>query len=825
MNAFFHWYTYKHKTVIALYVAFAVVISSVCTSVLFAKDLDWLTQFGTNASDAIEAVATDGNTYITGRTDGVFSGEKTAGGTDTFVSKRDATGSVLWTEQFGSPGTDNGLGITVDAAGFVYVVGTTDDAFPGQVNAGSNDVFAYQFDSAGVPQWADQFGTTGYDSAYGVAVDTSGNWYIAGTTTGAFSTYTNAGSTDGFIRKYDSTGVAQWTVQFGTSGADVIADIQFYQGNLYLAGSTDGQFAGQTQVGGTDAFVAQYDLDGVEQWVEQFGTTSTDEATSVSADEFGVYVGGLVAGSLPGQTSAGSTDAFVAKYNTAGVLQWASQSGTSGAEAVASISADTYGVYLAGSTDGAFTGFSSAGSTDVFVQKYTHAGTPVWVYQTGSPGSDEATGIGVDDENVLIAGTTAGTLPGQSSIGGADGFLANVHEDIDDDGIFGEVDTQSTVASSAFSDGTTNGSIVTTGNQELLIRDAEAVADGVIVTASESGGLLPATVSACILGTYLLDAGDSVVITCGSVITQVISGPIEVEYTGANSETITATIQTGNGLTFNDDTQTFSAPVSNTQTIELTVDGQTITVEPGDEEVPVETGAPECDGELATVYVNGNMIVGGPLNGTVYEGVLKGTNDDDVIVGTAGDDLIRGKRGDDIICAGAGNDVVKGGRGDDTLFGEAGDDIIKANRGTDILYGGTGNDTLKGNRGTDVLYGEAGDDTLNGGRGDDILHGGTGNDFVRGARGKDTLYGNEDHDVLCGNKGDDTLTGGTGDDKIDGGTGPDTITGEGGTDTCADADSMSCETTVSSIAECHPNLTVEDDADDIEDEDEEDDTE
>src|SRR5438105_940867 len=69
--------------------------------------------------------------------------------------------------------------------------------------------------------WTSQFGTRAHNAATSLAVDASGNAYVAGWTSGAFSGYVfSGGARDAFVRKYDTNGTESWTRQFGTRGAD-----------------------------------------------------------------------------------------------------------------------------------------------------------------------------------------------------------------------------------------------------------------------------------------------------------------------------------------------------------------------------------------------------------------------------------------------------------------------------------------------------------------------------------------------------------------------------------------------------------------------------
>ena len=103
----------------------------------------------------------------------------------------------------------------------------------------------------------------------------------------------------------------------------------------------------------------------------QFGTSDITEATAVFADSSGVYVVGLVEGSLPGQTSEGGEDAFIRKYNSDGDEEWTRQFGTSEFDAAGGVSADSSGgVYVVGGTFGTFPGQTNVGGQDAFLAKF-----------------------------------------------------------------------------------------------------------------------------------------------------------------------------------------------------------------------------------------------------------------------------------------------------------------------------------------------------------------------------------------------------------------------------------------------------------------------
>jgi len=93
-------------------------------------------------------------------------------------------------------------------------------------------------------------------------------------------------------------------------------------GNVYVTGGTKGGLDGNTSAGNTDLFVVKYSSSGTKQWTKQLGTSQHDRAYDVATDSSGnVYVTGYTGGGLDGNSSAGSADLFVVKYNSSGTKQ------------------------------------------------------------------------------------------------------------------------------------------------------------------------------------------------------------------------------------------------------------------------------------------------------------------------------------------------------------------------------------------------------------------------------------------------------------------------------------------------------------------------
>jgi hypothetical protein len=264
-------------------------------------DVTWARQFGTSSEDGAYGLSTDanGDVYVAGLTRGTLTGMN-AGGADGFLRKYDASGAVVWTRQWGTSSQEwatdvnvNGTqvavssgqnslgevrayatngdykwalvisvdfeasarGVTVLGNGDVYVVGSTTGDLQG-THAGNGDAYLRKYAANGVTAWTRQFGTPAGDSAEAVAIDASENMYVLGYAQDAL-TGTHAGSYDVFLRKYDPTGTEVWTEQFGNSSSDMPAGLSLDgDGNLYVAGSTQGAFVGMN-LGLYDVFLKQ----------------------------------------------------------------------------------------------------------------------------------------------------------------------------------------------------------------------------------------------------------------------------------------------------------------------------------------------------------------------------------------------------------------------------------------------------------------------------------------------------------------------------------------------------------------------------------------
>jgi hypothetical protein len=412
-----------------------------------AGNLIWSRQFGTSQTDIARAVAADDSgIYVAGETSGSLYAS-IGGVRDAFLVKYSPAGTVSWTRQFGTAGSDVARGVAVDSTG-VYVVGDTGGALVAGGHKGGQDAFIRKYDPAGAILWTDQVASDQNvnDAANAVAICGEAIC-VVGRAGGSLPEQTSAGLNDVFVRFYTRTGTIAWTREFGTAADDqglaVAADGEF----LYVAGQTSGSLQGSNK-GQADGFVRRYDFFGSPGWTSQFGTKQNDFILAAAVGDDAVYVGGTTRGTnnpasipedwlsdpaLTGTTRGTFGDAFLRKMaKDTGAAAWTHQfGGRDGTEQVSGIATDGPFVHAVGLVGG----FGLAGepeqdgSFNAFLQKYDASGTlpVVFTRQFGAgpiPVNDAAFAVAVDAEgNTYVGGQVEGSLPGKTSAGFVDAFV------------------------------------------------------------------------------------------------------------------------------------------------------------------------------------------------------------------------------------------------------------------------------------------------------------------------------------------------------------------------------------------------------------------
>lgn len=376
----------------------------------------WVAQFGSDGPDLATGVGVrpDGSVVVAGYTTGSLPGATSAGESDVFVAAYTPDGRQQWLRQFGSRGFDRATALAVDAQGDAYVSGYTNNRMPLGDSIGSGDAFLAKVGPDGTLLWLRQFGTTGSDYARGVAVDATGNVFVAGDTNGTLegASYLG-GDSDAYVAKYDASGDLVWQEQFGGPGADKVNGITIdAAGNVLVTGVTTGSLPTNHALGDVDGFVGMFDNNGQRVWLRQFGSNAQDYAYAIAAGrDGGSFVTGYTYGSMPGQTSSGNIDGFLVHYDRNGNLLWARQFGQNEAVFDFAVAVDPSGnVLVGGWADYDLASASGAyGPWRAFVRDFGPNGDGTGVHQFGASDMEKPLAMAVGEAGDLFVATT-GTL-------------------------------------------------------------------------------------------------------------------------------------------------------------------------------------------------------------------------------------------------------------------------------------------------------------------------------------------------------------------------------------------------------------------------------
>lgn len=271
--------------------------------------------------------------------------------------------------------------------------------------------------------WSKKIGGAGSDAARSVAVDGDGNYIV----TGYFSEEVDfgggpiksLGDKDGFLSKYDASGVHLWTKQLGGLDEDIGQSVEVdSRGNIIVTGT----FKGKADFGGgdpfesagmTDTFIARYSPEGKHLWSRRVGGENEDRGYDVAIDskdniivtgyftEPGINLGG------EDLHSAGYADIFVAKYAPTSEHIWSWRIGGKVDDLGRAVAVDAddnivlagdfhESIVLGGKT------LTSAGNADVLLAKFDADGKLLWSRSFGDHFHDFTVGLALDHNGHIV---------------------------------------------------------------------------------------------------------------------------------------------------------------------------------------------------------------------------------------------------------------------------------------------------------------------------------------------------------------------------------------------------------------------------------------
>jgi hypothetical protein len=277
------------------------------------------------------AVDGSGNITVSGYSDAAWGSaiNPYTGGNEAWVAKLDGSGNRIWNTFMGQAGNDYAEGLAVDAGGNIYLAGYSSASWGTPLNAfagGAYDAFVARLDPNGNRQWHTFLGGAGVDVARDIAADGSGNVYVAGNSNATWGTPRAAftGGTDVFAAKLNSSGARQWATFMGGLENDYGRGIAVDgSGNVYVAGYSTASWGSPQAIfaGGTDGYAAKLNSNGDRQWNTFMGSSLDDQALAIAADAAGnTYVTGFSPATwgTPVLPYYGGLDAFMVPLTTNG---------------------------------------------------------------------------------------------------------------------------------------------------------------------------------------------------------------------------------------------------------------------------------------------------------------------------------------------------------------------------------------------------------------------------------------------------------------------------------------------------------------------------
>lgn len=295
--------------------------------------------------------------------------------------------------------------------------------------------------ATGKPIWQAGFGGLGIDAARAVAVDASGDVYVAGYFDGeidfggTIGKKPSAGGSDGFVAKLGGgDGKLAWAQTFGAKRDDLANGIAVRGDKVVVVGQfldelKLGEFDHKA-VGSDDLFVAAFDRAGAVQWLWTLGGIDSDGANCVAATPDGGWViGGSFTDSITIGTqtikSKGKTDGLLVKLAASGDLEWVKTFGGRYDDTILHLAVDANGnIYVQGhfkdTADWGGKPLTAAGGSDndVVLAKYDANGDHVWSQRFGNSFNDVAGGVAVDPAGHV---TMVGSFENKGSISFGEG--------------------------------------------------------------------------------------------------------------------------------------------------------------------------------------------------------------------------------------------------------------------------------------------------------------------------------------------------------------------------------------------------------------------
>lgn len=342
----------------------------------------WTGYWGVGNTTTSESVALDGSSvYMVGN---VYYGLSFA--INPFIAKLSSSGATLWDHVPNSTKNQRFMDVAVDNESNVIAIGLGDnittlyDVIVAKYNASGKQLWNLTWDAG--------FGQD--DEGHALVLDSNDSMYIAG-----WITNVTSADYDPLLLKLNSTGDFQWIGAWhNNSGDDRFFDITLDGNYLYLVG-----FTSSFGVGMVDVLLVKYDLQGKMIWNVTWGGSQGDVGEGVAVDaSHNIYVTGSTQ-----SFGAGNQDAFLVKFNSAGVKLWNITYGTGDNEFGYDLAVDNYGyIHLVGKAEQPGGGLPKYDGTYAI---FDSSGAKIWDMTWGTvDGIESGNGIIISANEVYFTG-------------------------------------------------------------------------------------------------------------------------------------------------------------------------------------------------------------------------------------------------------------------------------------------------------------------------------------------------------------------------------------------------------------------------------------
>lgn len=245
--------------------------------------------------------------------------------------------------------------------------------------------------------WKLQVGGPGDDRLLAVTGHQAAVVAVGDTTGGLGSPIT--GPSDAIAAVVTTEGEIVAAAQAGSSGSDEATGVSANEDSVLACGVTDGAF-GVAAAGGQDAWCGPIDADAVTGEVQQVGAPDSERITGIAlvAEDTIGYASGMLSGLLPGAEDPsgrglGGGDALALQTDDTGAPIWARQFGTPLEDGALGVTTTDGGDgILVGFTDGDLEGPTNGGR-DAWISRFDTTGNQRWITQIGSTGTDSFVGV------------------------------------------------------------------------------------------------------------------------------------------------------------------------------------------------------------------------------------------------------------------------------------------------------------------------------------------------------------------------------------------------------------------------------------------------